>query len=37
MLQPLSDAIFDAPVRDYRARIKHLLSSLGVIDHAYVP
>jgi 4-hydroxy-tetrahydrodipicolinate synthase len=36
VLQPLSDAIFDAPVRDYRARIKHLLSTLGVIDHAYV-
>lgn len=36
VLQPLCDAIFEAPVRDYRARIKHLLSTLGVIDHAYV-
>jgi 4-hydroxy-tetrahydrodipicolinate synthase len=36
VLQPLCDAVFDPPVRDYRARIKHLLSTLGVIDHPYV-
>lgn len=36
VLQPLCDAIFAAPVRDYRARIKHLLATLGVIDHPYV-
>jgi 4-hydroxy-tetrahydrodipicolinate synthase len=36
ILQPLCDAIFAAPVRDYRARIKHALATLGVIDHAYV-
>jgi 4-hydroxy-tetrahydrodipicolinate synthase len=35
-LQPLCDAIFAAPVRDYRARTKHALTTLGVIDHAYV-
>jgi 4-hydroxy-tetrahydrodipicolinate synthase len=35
-LQPLCDAIFAAPVRDYRARTKHALATLGVIDHAYV-
>lgn len=36
MLQPLCDAIFARPVRDYRARIKHALMRLGVIDEAYV-
>ncbi len=36
VLQPLCDAIFAAPVRDYRARLKHALTTLGVIDHAYV-
>jgi 4-hydroxy-tetrahydrodipicolinate synthase len=35
-LQPLCDAIFAAPVRDYRARTKHALATLGVIDHAHV-
>jgi dihydrodipicolinate synthase/N-acetylneuraminate lyase len=36
ILQPLCDAVFDPPVRDYRARIKHLLWTLEVIDHPYV-
>src|SRR6516225_5477746 len=36
MLQPLCDAIFAPPVRDYRARIKHALTRLGVIDKAHV-
>jgi len=36
MLQPLCDAIFAPPVRDYRARIKHALTRLGVIDEAHV-
>jgi len=36
MLQPLCDVIFARPVRDYRARIKHALVRLGVIDAAYV-
>jgi 4-hydroxy-tetrahydrodipicolinate synthase len=36
ILQPLCDAVFEPPVRDYRARIKLLLSMLDVIDHAYV-
>jgi 4-hydroxy-tetrahydrodipicolinate synthase len=36
MLQPLCDAIFASPIRDYRARTKHALATLGVIDHAYV-
>jgi 4-hydroxy-tetrahydrodipicolinate synthase len=36
VLQPLCDAVFDPPVRDYRARIKHLLSTLEVIDHPFV-
>jgi 4-hydroxy-tetrahydrodipicolinate synthase len=35
-LQPFCDAIFAAPVRDYRARTKHALATLGVIDHATV-
>jgi 4-hydroxy-tetrahydrodipicolinate synthase len=35
-LQPFCDAIFAPPVRDYRARTKHALATLGVIDHAYV-
>jgi 4-hydroxy-tetrahydrodipicolinate synthase len=36
MLQPLCDVIFARPVRDYRARIKHALTRLEVIDEAYV-
>jgi dihydrodipicolinate synthase/N-acetylneuraminate lyase len=36
MLQPLCDAIFAPPVRDYRARLKHALMRLGVIGEAYV-
>ena len=36
VLQPLCDAIFAPPVRDYRARVKHALATLGVIDHASV-
>ncbi len=36
MLQPLCDAIFSAPVRNYRARVKHALVRLGVIDEAHV-
>jgi 4-hydroxy-tetrahydrodipicolinate synthase len=36
MLQPLCDAIFARPVRDYRARLKHALMRLGVIDEAHV-
>ena len=36
MLQPLCDAIFSAPVRNYRARVKHSLVRLGVIDEAHV-
>jgi 4-hydroxy-tetrahydrodipicolinate synthase len=35
-LQPLCDTIFAPPVRDYRARIKHVLATLGVIDQAVV-
>ena len=35
-LQPLCDVIFARPVRDYRARIKHALARLGVIDEAHV-
>ena len=35
-LQPLCDAIFAPPVRDYRARVKHVLATLGVIDEAHV-
>ena len=35
-LQPLCDAIFAPPVRDYRARTKHALVALGVIDRADV-
>lgn len=36
VLQPLCDAVFAPPVRDYRARTKHALATLGLIDHAYV-
>jgi 4-hydroxy-tetrahydrodipicolinate synthase len=36
MLQPLCDAIFSAPVRNYRARVKHALVRLGVIDEPHV-
>jgi 4-hydroxy-tetrahydrodipicolinate synthase len=35
-LQPFCDAIFAPPVRDYRARTKHALATLGVIDRAVV-
>lgn len=35
-LQPLVDAIFAPPVRDYRARTKEALLMQGVIKHAYV-
>jgi hypothetical protein len=35
-LQPLCDVIFARPVRDYRARTKHALVRLGVIDEAHV-
>lgn len=36
VLQPLCDAIFAPPVRDYRARLKHALTTLGVIDRPHV-
>ena len=36
MLQPLCDAIFSTPVRNYRARVKYALVRLGVIDEAHV-
>lgn len=36
VLQPLCDAIFAPPLRDYRGRLKHALMMLGVIDHAHV-
>jgi 4-hydroxy-tetrahydrodipicolinate synthase len=36
VLQPLCDAIFAPPVRDYRARLKHALATIGVIDLAHV-
>ena len=36
LLQPLCDAIFAPPVRDYRARLKHALMRLGVIHEAHV-
>jgi 4-hydroxy-tetrahydrodipicolinate synthase len=36
MLQPLCDVIFAPPVRDYRARLKHALARLGVIEEAHV-
>jgi len=35
-LQPLCDAIFALPVRDYRARVKHALVRLGIIDEGHV-
>ncbi len=35
-LQALCDVIFAAPVRDYRARLKHALAELGVIAEAHV-
>lgn len=35
-LQPLSDAIFAPPVRNYRARVKHALVLLGVFRNAVV-
>lgn len=36
LLQPLCDAIFARPVRDYRARLKHALMRLEVISEAHV-
>jgi 4-hydroxy-tetrahydrodipicolinate synthase len=33
---PLSDAIFAAPVRDYRARTKYALALMGVLEEAAV-
>ncbi|MBO0807294.1 MAG: dihydrodipicolinate synthase family protein [Actinobacteria bacterium] len=36
LLQPLCDAIFAPPVRDYRARLKYALMRLGVISEAHV-
>jgi dihydrodipicolinate synthase/N-acetylneuraminate lyase len=36
MLQPLCDAIFAPPVRDYRARLKHALARLEIIGEAHV-
>lgn len=36
IVQPLADAIFAPPVRDYRARAKEALRLLGVLKHAYV-
>jgi 4-hydroxy-tetrahydrodipicolinate synthase len=35
-VQALCDAIFAPPVRNYRARLKHALLQLGLIDHAVV-
>jgi 4-hydroxy-tetrahydrodipicolinate synthase len=35
-VQALCDVIFAPPVRNYRARSKHALVRLGVIDHAFV-
>lgn len=35
-LQVLCDAIFAPPIRNYRARLKHALTRLGVIDRAVV-
>jgi 4-hydroxy-tetrahydrodipicolinate synthase len=35
-LQALCDVIFLPPVRNYRARLKHALMRLGVIDRAFV-
>jgi 4-hydroxy-tetrahydrodipicolinate synthase len=35
-LVPLEEAIFAAPVRNYRARLKVALSIMGVLDAAYV-
>lgn len=35
-IQPLSDYIFSAPVRDYRARTKEALRQMGVIEYSTV-
>ncbi|MCW4019995.1 MAG: dihydrodipicolinate synthase family protein [Candidatus Bathyarchaeota archaeon] len=35
-LQPLIDAIFAPPARNYRARTKEALVMLGIIEHAYI-
>ncbi len=36
IVQPLADAIFAAPVRDYRARAKEALRLQGVLKHSFV-
>lgn len=36
LLQPLCDAIFSQPVRDYRVRLKYALTRLGVIDDCHI-
>lgn len=36
IVQPLADAIFAPPVRDYRARAKEALRMLGVLKHSFV-
>ncbi len=36
IVQPLADAIFAPPVRDYRARAKEALRVLGVLKHAFI-
>lgn len=36
IVQPLADAIFAPPVRDYRARAKEALRLLGVLKHSFV-
>jgi 4-hydroxy-tetrahydrodipicolinate synthase len=36
IVRPLSDALFAAPVRNYRARMKEALRQLGVIPHAHM-
>jgi len=35
-VKPLADIIFAPPVRNYRARLKEALVTLGVIEHSYV-
>jgi 4-hydroxy-tetrahydrodipicolinate synthase len=36
VVQPLADALFAAPVRNYRARLKEALRQLGVIPNAHM-
>ncbi len=36
IVQPLADAVFAPPVRDYRARAKEALRLLGVLKHSFV-